>query len=356
MYGFASETGMCLDCLQDRWKSTCPVSCDGTMGTMFTLKFPFRLPQNQGIDEVEATKEADGLTFSLVGRRPYCILTISGFQSAENASKYTSKVWAGLMWNLLERGLAPSANMNPQEVTYADDPMKAAENLSLSFGAPIAGPVDGLIDGASPAVYETSKKMRTITGGDATITVTSNSSNVLEKLVEGATFTLSGELISDDKLKVALELYGAFFTESSGNARFLTLIMALEALTTGEARPRIIQNLFNGWETHAQALISDESVDAEDKEALNAIVKEMLHKKEDSLRSQIRRLVKTCLMKSGAPDAVEASRKALELYDLRSTLVHTGHLPAESLATALAEAKDIVYRVLRSMYLSRAVE
>ena len=90
MYSFAPKTGMCLDYLQARWKSTCPVSCDGTMGTMFTLKFPFRFPQNQGIDEFEATKEADGLRFSLVGRRPYCILTISGFQSAENASKYTS--------------------------------------------------------------------------------------------------------------------------------------------------------------------------------------------------------------------------------------------------------------------------
>lgn len=321
---------------------------------MYTLKFPFRLPQNQGIDEFDASIEtADGLSFSLVGRRPYCILTVSGFRSAENASNYINKVWAGLMWNLLERGLAASANLKPQDVTYTDDPMKAAENLSRSFGMPIDGPVDGLIDGASPAVYETTRKMRTITGGDATVLITSRTTNVLEKLVEGATFARSGELISDDKLKVALELYGAYFTESSGNAKFLTLIMALEALTTGEARPRIIQELFVIWETHAKALISDGLVDAESKEALNAIVKEMLHKKEDSLRSQIRRLVRNCLIDDGAPDAVEISRKALKLYDLRSTLVHTGHLPADSLANALAEAKEIVHRVLRSVYLSR---
>jgi hypothetical protein len=320
---------------------------------MYTLKFPFRLPQNQGIDEFDATTETGGLSFSLVSRSPYCILTVNGFQSAENASNYTNKVWAGLMWNLLERGLAPSANLTPQEVTYTDDPMKAAENLSRSFGIPIDGPVDGLIDGASPAVYETSKIMRTITGGDATVLVTSKTSIVLEKLVEGATFARSGELISDEKLKVALELYGAYFTESSGNAKFLSLIMALEALTTGEARPRIIQELFVSWEAHAKALISDGMVDAESKEALSAIVKEMLHKKEDSLRSQIRRLVRTCLTEHGAPDAVETSRKALNLYDLRSTLVHTGHLPADSLAIALAEAKEIVHRVLRGLYLSR---
>ncbi len=41
-------------------------------------------------------------------------------------------------------------------------------------------------------------------------------------------FASSAQVVADQKLLVALELYGAYFTEVSGNARFLSLVMALD--------------------------------------------------------------------------------------------------------------------------------
>jgi len=55
----------------------------------------------------------------------------------------------------------------------------------------------------------------------------------------------------------AFELYGAYFIESSNNARFLTLIMALEALATGTPRPPLVLKLIDDWRKQLDHLISD---------------------------------------------------------------------------------------------------
>jgi len=322
---------------------------------MFTLKFPFRLPDHQQVETDLAIRDVGGLNFSLVGGKPYAVLKISGFATSEQASNYIRNAWSGLMWNLMEVGISPIADLVIQEAVYYDDPIKAGENFARNFGAELGGSVDGAIDGSSPAVYESNKTMRTFTGGRATAVGGFSSTRVLDKFVEGASFCHSSELIADEKLKVALELYGAYFTESSANARFLTLIMALEAMTTGEKRPRVVQELFRDWEVQAMSL-AEAASSSEDKAALESVVREIMHKKDDSLRSQIRRLVKTTLEASGAADADDASRQALRLYDLRSTLVHTGRLPGKTLETALADAKTLVHRVLRSAYMDKAVE
>jgi hypothetical protein len=69
-----------------------------------------------------------------------------------------------------------------------------------------------------PAVYPTGKQLRTITGGDVGVKITTPRELVLAALAEGSSFPRSDQLIRDDKLRVAFELYSAYFTESSNNA------------------------------------------------------------------------------------------------------------------------------------------
>lgn len=321
---------------------------------MYTLRFPFTLPPSMEIGVTEENGELDDLTFSLKKQDRFYVFTINGFHTEEAAKSYINNVWAGLMWLLLHRGLTPDAVWEPQKVTYAEDPYQAAENLSKSFGLQIEGVVDGLIDGALPAVYPTDKQLRTITGGEVTAHVTTPAQHVLKFVREGIAFPESSKVIDDAKLRVALELYGAHFTELSANARFLTLVMALEALSPSTLRTKLVLGLLDKWKTEVEELQKTVGPESDEAPSLEALSRELLFRKEDSIRRKIRTLVFTTLHANGDEDAAAMAGKAVQVYDLRGTLVHEGKLGSQVLNQATSDAKDIVERVLRAQFVQRA--
>lgn len=321
---------------------------------MYTLRFPFSLPVDHEIAVTEHTIELDAFTLFLKKQGRFYVLIINGFPTEDAANCYIKNIWAGLMWLLLHRDLSPDAILKPQEVTYAEDPYKAAQNLTQGFGLNIDGPVDGLIDGSKPAVYPTDKVLRTITGGIPTVTQTSSADDVLNLLSEGVAFPGSSKVIEDAKLNVAFDLYGSYFTERSANARFLTLVMALEALAIGTKRTQLVLGLLEKWKVEAVELKNTLLPESEDAVSLEGVIQQLLFRKEDSIRRQIRELVSTTLRANGDVDATEVARNAVRIYDLRSSLVHDGKLEAKVLSKAISDVKDIVVRVLRAKFVQKA--
>ena len=315
---------------------------------MYTLRFPFRLPPGREIKVTETTGELDSLTFSLKKQDTFYVLTIKGFPTEDTAKHYINNVWAGLMWVLLHLGLPPEAIIEPREVVYTEDPYQAAKNLGLK------DPVDGFIDGASPAVYLTEKRLRTATGGQVSVLVTTHEHDVLRFFREGILFPESDKVIADLKLRVAFELYGAYFTEFSGNAKFLTLVMALETLATGIPRTKLVMDLMDKWKKDVTELKDRVEPGSDDAASLEAVSRELLFRKEDSVRRQMRNVVLTTLQLNGDEDAAEMGKRAVQVYDHRSTLVHEGKLEPPVLGTAISDAKMIVERVLRARFIQKA--
>lgn len=317
---------------------------------MYTLRFPFDLPPGREIAITEESTSVGDFSFALKRQDRFYVLTISGFPSEEEGKRYINNVWAGLMWLLLHRGISFNAELGSQKVKYAEDPDEAASNLSKSFGIQIKDPVDGLIDGARPAVYLSEKSFRTITGGQATIIITTPANDFFEFLSEGVLFPKSAKVIEDPKLRVALELYAAYFTEFSANARFLTLVMALEALASGVNRTPLVIGLLDKWKKEVEELIQTVDSHSDDAASLEAVSRELIFRKEDSIRRQIQNVVLSTLADHGDQNAEKAAKSAVKIYDLRSKLVHDGILESQVLRTATSDAKALVERVLRARF------
>jgi hypothetical protein len=94
--------------------------------------------------------------------------------------------------------------------------------------------------------------------------------------------------------------------------------------------------------------------DSDDSASLKSLRRELLFRREDSIRQQIRRLVFTTLQDNGDKDAATVARTAVKVYDLRSRLVHDGKLESQELSKATNDAKSIVERVLRGRFVRRA--
>ena len=313
---------------------------------MYTLRFPFSLPASREIGVTEVSGELDGLTFSLKKQDRFYVFTINGFPTEDTAKRYINNVWAGLMWVLLHRGLPPDAVFEPGKVAYAKDPYQAAKNYGFE------GPVDGFIDGGQPAVYPTEKRIRTETAGQITPLQTYWAGDVLNFFREGVAFPESAEVIDDVKLRLALELWGAHFTELSANARFLTLVMALGTLAPRTLRTQLVLRLLEKWKNELKELQKTVGPDSEDAVSLKAL--SGLFGEKESHRRKIGTLVRTTLEANGDEDAAAMAAKAVEVYDHRGTLVHEGKLESQVLSQATSDAKIVVERVLRVRFLQKA--
>lgn len=319
---------------------------------MYTLSFPFRLPEGQVINTNENLVKIGRLEFSLTQQTNWYILKVEGFKSEEEAKESLKQLWSGFMWVTLNTNIAPNAALEFQEVKYLEDPIGSGKHLAKSFGTPSDEPVDSLIDSSRPSVFLSDKKIRFITMGDATFTIGTKSERILEILTEHLSFSKPDEPYNDDKLRVAVDLYAAYFTESSANARFLTLVMALETLAQAVPRPEVVRNLLEKWNNEVEQIKLTNN-DSELAATLDSLSNELFLKKENSIRSQIRTLVLETLKYAGQEKAEEMAKSAVKIYDQRSKLVHDGKIDTQTLNQSTAQAKSIVEQVLRAKFKSK---
>lgn len=315
---------------------------------MYTARIPFRTPPATRIAEQDAAIEVAGLRYALTWDGYYYVLTATGFPAEADAKKFLVQAQASFAWLLLEKGVAAEADLEPQEIRYFDDPAEAAANIGKSFGGRRWERVDTIIQGSQSAVYPSEKEVRVATALPGNVYTSIPTAHALEVLAQGAGREDSHRVAEDKKLAVALALYGAYFTEQSAKARFLTLVMALEALALATLKAPLVLELMGRWQDEVSALKADKSRTLEELASLEALEREFLFRREDSIRSQIRRLVLETLNPAG--DAEQSAREALRLYDIRSRLVHEGTLDHRELDQATRRTKELVHRVLKARF------
>lgn len=310
---------------------------------MFTLRVPFRIAEGKRLGKLDELphEEVEGLRLQLESSSSYYALTIEGFASLEEAEAFLTRSFGGLFWAMLNLSLPFSANTAFQEVHYPDDPSQAGANI---FGPESDIVIEGMLDGSRPAVYRSGLSVSVMTAGEPSIEVGISAPEVLTAIVEGVRHA-DPNALEDTRVRTSLELFRSHFFERSPEARLLSLVMALEVLTTSQQKHPAALELIDCWKGQLVKLRGDMAEESEAAEALNALERELLFRRNLSLRSQIRILVKEGLK---GPDTEDRARRAVEVYDARSKLVHTGRLDRDKLADALHHARVLVSAVLRT--------
>lgn len=324
-----------------------------TKANSFTLRFPFQLSPAHRISGLDSRVEFafGSLVAFLEQESPFYILKVVGFSTEAEAQDFAQRIWAGLMWTSLHLGVAFKANFEFDPIVYSDDPETAAKNLKQLGLKDIR--VDGLVNGNFLAVYPSDKCIRTVTAGEVSFVLENRAEQIITFIAEGASFPRSNEIRSQSKLQTSLDLFVSHFFESSSSARLLTLVMVLESLTESQPKHQTAQCLIDSWRPQLLELkrqIDETNPNSEESEALEALERELFFRKEASLRSQIRALVVSSLIAAEHLDPVEMGRRAVRLYDARSTLVHEGTLPREKLTAALRDAREIARIVLQAQF------
>ena len=208
-------------------------------------------------------------------------------------------------------------------------------------------------DYLTPAAPFQLRKMLPDGGGqmDSTILLAVRTRRTLVKETLGPTISSIANVLLDsmygEKLRVALELYAAHFTEQQVRVRFLLLVIAMESLATPASKHQVAVDLLSHWRQELETEMSRFGSSSEEFQSLEALSRELGFRSEDSIRTQVRKLFAS-LPGVGATEATELQQRALRVYDKRSTLVHVGHLPSEELSTLEGEARELVEKVFAS--------
>ena len=147
-----------------------------------------------------------------------------------------------------------------------------------------------------------------------------------------------------EKLRVALELYAAHFTEQQARVRFLLLVIAMESLAQSSTKHQVAMDLLHRWQGELHTERQKHLPSSEQFRSLDALSRELSFRAEDSIRTQVRKLFAN-LPDISTASSIDLQHRALRIYDKRSTLVHDGHLPAEELAALEVQARDLLETV-----------
>lgn len=183
---------------------------------------------------------------------------------------------------------------------------------------------------------------------ESIVALTLHVRHTIEKLsLESALSHVASVLLNSpygEKLRVALELYAAHFTEQQARVRFLLLVIAMESLAKSSVKHAVVMDLLHRWQGELNTEIQNHVSSSEQFQSLDALSRELSFRAEDSIRSQVRKLFAN-LPGLSATSSSDLQRRALHVYDKRSTLVHDGHLPAEELSTLEAQARELLEMV-----------
>ncbi|EAQ95972.1 hypothetical protein [Congregibacter litoralis] len=320
---------------------------------MYKLRIPFKLAMGQklNIENEQGEYVAFGdLQAHVEFTGHFWVLTLRGFESDADAEGFFDWIRVGFDWWLLERGMAATYPLEIDPIHRPEDPEAAGENLGRAFGVPEEdrGRVDGVVSGNRPAVFPVDEHIKVFTAGPATVTMGNTSTQFLEH-IRDALLRGGADARASESLRTALDLYAGFFSESSSNAKFLSLMMVLEVLAGDRLR--------NADEMEARATAADvvETLIKGEESAIDDCLQHAANGLRGSRMSHtqaIQSMVSEILASAGRPeDEVKAAvREAKELYRLRGNLVHNGILDPRHRERLIDRSRELVSVLLHCCF------
>src|SRR5207253_678737 len=125
----------------------------------------------------------------------------------------------------------------------------------------------------------------------------------------------------------------------------LTLSMAAEVLSPVTYKHEAVLGLLDIWKNSIAAAKDEYRTDESALASLDSLERELLFRRENSIRSRIRDFVTSEL---GSDDrAKDFARRAVSAYDARSELLHEGRLDPATQAQAISDFVEVLKEIFR---------
>jgi hypothetical protein len=263
---------------------------------------------------------AAGREITLTATVGHLVVEAGDFPSPDHALAFLPRLLAGL-WNLaLEHEIAFRPELNLQTITK------------------------GMTQEPGYCVYPRGQKVKAVSAyltGKAML----GWQTVAPALIQGIDGAVLPANADETDLAVAIELYLGSFYETAPRARFLTRMIALEVLAPQTSKHAVAVKPLVKLRAEIDEQLAT-GADADARDALESLHRELDFRKELSIRRRIRQLILDQPSLKG-PERMRFAEEVVAAYDFRGKLVHTG-VKTDELARANETAMQALKLVLRT--------
>ena len=319
----------------------------------YSVRLPFTL------SPARTLKLEGGGRFELLGHpceisqeRNQYALTIGGFDSEDAASIFLLRAWAGLIWFGLKSSVGFRFSPEATPVELFAQPKPIAESSMI---APIAAEkgwheYDGQYDADKTIIRPEHKRLIVWMLGSPTVRQDTPLSVLSEAMLEGMAEGRPELVTRDPKLRLACEVYLSSHFESTPAASFLSRITTLEILVTDTPASGPVQSMVTRFMSDATSAQTNEK-DVAVRREFESLVSRLAYLRYRSIKSRIRSLVEEKLRAEfDTADSAKASKEISRLYDLRSTLVHTGEVDMAAIREGNNRLNQVVPPLLKALF------
>ncbi len=298
----------------------------------WTISLPFTLSPGKEISLKDGVHQGkvDQWECCLSRGESIYTLKVSGLPDSSEAEAFVQRLGGGLLW---VRGSVQSGiqfNLNLGNVTYFDDPKKAARNI---FGPDTKRLVECVIDRGRTAIYPSEKQIATVTAFPVTVSMGIPPERFISALAKGTCLPNAAQVVENRRIMLASEIYSQSHFESSLKSRFLSQMTVLEVLSDRPKQPNELQKYIQKWVLEVDEVLQL-CKNLGEKKTIERF-KDRIHKlKEESITESVRVFVRKAMKQIMDPKASELAGKIGALYGVRSDIVHgrnvnVGQSPAE---------------------------
>ncbi len=321
----------------------------------YILYIPFSVSPGREISKIDIGKNfsIDGYEIGFEKPENFYALTIGSFASEEEAQKYFPKLKSAILWVSLKYMIGLSMPNELGAVTLMDAPKPVPEKGPIRNIAEIAGwnAIDGYYDADKSIVRPEHKRLTRWETGTATVIASLGSDNFVECLKQALSFSNPEKVLTDSKLKLAIELYSSFFFEQSTNAKFIRLVTVLEALTPNYSMPESCKQVVDEVKNYIKSKRNEHDSNASEWKELESLLSRVGQLKKTSIGMSVRTYISGLIddnPKLG--DKEEVINKLKELYNHRSKLLHEGETDSLAVQEGLQFLTDFIPKLLEFLY------
>src|SRR5687767_9410242 len=126
--------------------------------------------------------------------------------------------------------------------------------------------------------------------------------------------------------------------------------MSLEVLAPPATKHGVAQAVVDRWDAELTSELQRYAEDSEEREAIDSLRREVLFRRERSIRSRIRKHILEVVGAVSPDDTQKTAQMAVRAYDLRGSLLHTGTLTPTQLSNGHGAALKAVRTLLLASF------
>lgn len=273
------------------------------------------------------------------------VFVVRGIVDRVEAETWLSRLRRACLWAMLQCQTSFVAETSLDEVTFYENWREERDRPRTIVGKEYPEGLDGLADFSKPHLFPDGARLARFKMGTPSLELGTPGGRFVAEVARGAALSPNGSL--PERLETALALFAAADHEVSASARFLTRVMALEAMVIPRLKHDAVVGMVERWVAEIGERLAADPSDGE-RASLLSLQGQVAYLREESIKSGIRALVLQSLARSDPANAEAEEREASRLYDARSRLVHDGALRSDALAWAHEASIRICKAVLAS--------